>query len=124
MSWLFGLNKPQQQQPSQFPPAPGGGGADGTGEGGSPDGIVGFHQPSVLNQPLSGDNAGRGRPADGKTVGAQVSYSFDSTALERAAGAAKELEKSKNAPQAFELTRMQEITRQKEHERGMRVSML
>jgi len=41
-------------------------------------------------------------------------YSFDSTALERAAKAAKELEKSKYATQALELSKAQETTRQQE----------
>ena len=41
-------------------------------------------------------------------------YSFDSTALERAAKAAKELEKSSYASQALELSKVQEETRQKE----------
>lgn len=41
-------------------------------------------------------------------------YRFDSSALERAAKAAKDLEKSAYAKEAFELTRMQEETKQKE----------
>eukprot|EP00096_Caligus_rogercresseyi_P010762 TRINITY_DN4016_c0_g1_i1.p1 TRINITY_DN4016_c0_g1~~TRINITY_DN4016_c0_g1_i1.p1 ORF type:complete len:586 (+),score=193.44 TRINITY_DN4016_c0_g1_i1:70-1827(+) len=41
-------------------------------------------------------------------------YSFDSTALERAARAAKDLEKSKFATQALDLSKMQEETKQKE----------
>ena len=41
-------------------------------------------------------------------------YSFDSTALERAAKAAKELEKSKYANQALDLSKQQEETKQSE----------
>ena len=37
-------------------------------------------------------------------------YSFDSTALERAAKAAKDLEKSKFATQALELSKQQEVS--------------
>ncbi|KIH45635.1 ATPase, AAA family, partial [Ancylostoma duodenale] len=45
-----------------------------------------------------------------------MAYSFDSTALERAAKAARELERFPNAKEALELSRMQELTRQKEVE--------
>ena len=41
-------------------------------------------------------------------------YSFDSTALERAAKAAKDLEKSKFAKEALALSQQQEITKQQE----------
>ena len=41
-------------------------------------------------------------------------YSFDSTALERAATAAKELEKSKFAKEALALSQQQEMTKQQE----------
>ncbi|VDM62803.1 unnamed protein product [Angiostrongylus costaricensis] len=47
---------------------------------------------------------------------ARMAYSFDSTALERAAKAARDLERFPNAKEALELSRMQEITRQKEIE--------
>jgi ATPase family AAA domain-containing protein 3A/B len=43
-------------------------------------------------------------------------YSFDSTALERAAKAAKDLEKSAHASEALALSRVQEETKQKEQE--------
>merc|ERR1712062_752107 len=43
-------------------------------------------------------------------------YSFDSTALERAAKAAKDLEKSKHASDALGLARLQEETLQKQQE--------
>lgn len=66
MSWLFGMNKNQGggQLPPGFPPPPGSG----------------------------GDSGGK----DGKTADKTRSdaYSFDSAALERAAQAAKTLERS------------------------------
>lgn len=45
-----------------------------------------------------------------------MAYSFDSSALERAAKAARELERFPNAKEALELSRLQELTRQKEFE--------
>uniref|UniRef100_A0A0R3RPT7 AAA domain-containing protein n=1 Tax=Elaeophora elaphi TaxID=1147741 RepID=A0A0R3RPT7_9BILA len=46
----------------------------------------------------------------------QKGYSFDSSALERAADAARQLEMSRNAKEAFEIARLQEFTKQKEYE--------
>ncbi|VDP24679.1 unnamed protein product, partial [Onchocerca flexuosa] len=46
----------------------------------------------------------------------QKGYSFDSSALERAADAARQLERSRNAKEAFEIARLQEYTKQKEYE--------
>nr|CAD7441603.1 unnamed protein product [Timema bartmani] len=46
---------------------------------------------------------------------AMDAYRFDSTALERAAQAAKDLEKSKHAKEALELSKLQEVTRQQEY---------
>uniref|UniRef100_A0A7E4ZTZ7 AAA domain-containing protein n=1 Tax=Panagrellus redivivus TaxID=6233 RepID=A0A7E4ZTZ7_PANRE len=88
MSWLFGMGSKQQQMPPDFGVPPPGGESGPDGQGG----------PS------------------GGGVGAKSNFSFDSTALERAAKAAKELEKSPNAKQALELSRLQEISRQKETE--------
>ena len=51
-----------------------------------------------------------------------MAYSFDSTALERAAEAAKKLEGSKFATEALELTKQQEQTRQMEIQAHMKVS--
>ncbi|XP_071545563.1 ATPase family AAA domain-containing protein 3 [Panulirus ornatus] len=88
MSWLFGTNQ-RPQDFSQFIPPPGvvgGEGADGSGD--------------------SGDGKGKN--------GSMEAYRFDSAALERAAKAAKDLEKSAFAKEALELTRMQEETKQKE----------
>ena len=61
-------------------------------------------------------------PGGQAQAGSKVSYSFDSTALERAAKAAKELEKSPNAKQALELSKLQEVSRQKEIELQTKVS--
>lgn len=47
--------------------------------------------------------------------GAGGAYRFDSTALEKAAKAAKELESSKFAKEALELTKAQEVTKQQEY---------
>lgn len=70
MSWLFGYrnNQPQIQDLSQFAQVPGGGDAGGGGDS----------QPPRLN----------------KTQ--MDAYRFDSSALERAANAAKDLERSGN----------------------------
>ncbi|XP_045598026.2 ATPase family AAA domain-containing protein 3-A isoform X2 [Procambarus clarkii] len=88
MSWLFGMNQ-RPQDFSQFVPPPGAVG------GGAPDG--------------SGDSG------DGKgKSGAMDAYRFDSAALERAAKAAKDLESSKFAKEALELTKLQEETKQRE----------
>lgn len=51
----------------------------------------------------------------------QKGYSFDSSALERAADAARQLEMSRNAKEAFEMARLQEFTRQKEYEAAAKV---
>ncbi|ESO88766.1 hypothetical protein LOTGIDRAFT_72085, partial [Lottia gigantea] len=86
MSWLFGTN--QGQNPSIPPPA-------------------GF-PPTPPGGDEKGNKGGGGSKSD--------AYRFDSAALEKAARAAKELEASKHAKEAFELTRMQEQTAQIEHQ--------
>jgi len=93
MSWLFGLDKNNQGAiPDVAPQVPvlGGEGEDG----GNPDGP----------QPLDGQEAGYRSEA----------YSFDSSALERAAQAAKDLERSKFAKEALSLSQKQEETKQQE----------
>jgi len=78
MSWLFGLNKGDQSTNvdlSAFQLPPGGGAGDDSGSGGK-------------------DSQGQ------KTMEA---YRFDSAALERAAKAAKELEKSRTFYTCFHL---------------------
>jgi ATPase family AAA domain-containing protein 3A/B len=92
MSWLFGMNKNQPLPDAPQVPVLGGEGGE---EGGA--------------QPVGQDVAG----ADGYRSEA---YSFDSTALERAAKAAKDLEKSKFAKEALALSQQQEITRQNEQQ--------
>ncbi|KAG5308461.1 ATAD3 protein, partial [Acromyrmex insinuator] len=91
MSWLFGYRSSQPQDFTHFvqPPPPavdGGGGSGGSGGGGSPPRIG----------------------------GSMEAYRFDSSALERAAAAAKELERSKHAKDALDLSKMQETTKQVE----------
>jgi ATPase family AAA domain-containing protein 3A/B len=72
MSWLFGYKKPV----SDLPPPGLGGSGDGSS---SPPG-----------------NTGNDKPVDPKAyAGRESIYKFDSSALERAAQAAKELERSR-----------------------------
>ena len=73
MSWLFGMNK--KQDPPTFPQPPSDGAPGGGGGGGG--------QPA--------EQTGRPTAAASSTMEA---YRFDSSALERAAQAAKDLEKS------------------------------
>ncbi|KAK2706260.1 hypothetical protein QYM36_016339 [Artemia franciscana] len=76
MSWIFGLNKGDQQPPA-FPP--------------------------------SGPGGGQGDQDDSKPPRtASDAYRFDSAALERAAQAAKQLEQSRYAKEALDLTKIQE----------------
>jgi len=92
MSWLFGLDK--NQIPAEAPQVPVLGGDDG-GEGGSGEG-----GPKAVGQTEEGYRS--------------EAYSFDSSALERAARAAKDLEKSKFAKEALALSQQQENTKQQE----------
>ncbi|KAG0712109.1 ATPase family AAA domain-containing protein 3A [Chionoecetes opilio] len=89
MSWLFGMNQRPQDFSQYVPEGAAGGDQDGAGD--------------------PGDKKGQ-KPGGG----AMDAYRFDSSALERAAKAAKDLEKSAYAKEAFDLTRMQEETKQKE----------
>ncbi|CAK5011099.1 unnamed protein product [Meloidogyne enterolobii] len=77
--------------------------------------IFGFKQPQQGSVPQDGaslENDNRSQAAGSaqqqQEIGAKTAFSFDSTALERAAQAAKSLEKSSNAKQALELSRLQE----------------
>ncbi|XP_065093177.1 ATPase family AAA domain-containing protein 3A homolog [Ochlerotatus camptorhynchus] len=90
MSWLFGYK-------SQVPQAPPPG-----GEGGAPQ------DPSSAGQAAGDVNLSK---AERKAMEA---YRFDSSALERAAEAARTLERSKHAREALELSKLQEATRQQE----------
>ncbi|XP_043188846.1 ATPase family AAA domain-containing protein 3A homolog [Amphibalanus amphitrite] len=92
MSWLFGMNK--KQEVPMFPSPPSDGGQDGGGQGGQPA------EPA-------------GRPPASTSMEA---YRFDSSALERAAQAAKDLEKSANAHEILAVTKQQEQTRQLEQQ--------
>ncbi|XP_051163159.1 ATPase family AAA domain-containing protein 3A homolog [Leptopilina boulardi] len=89
MSWLLGNRYTQSQDFSQFIQPPASGGGDG---GGSND----------------------GPPSKNPTKSQMDAYRFDSSALERAAAAAKDLEKSAHALEALELSKLQERTRQTE----------
>jgi ATPase family AAA domain-containing protein 3A/B len=55
-------------------------------------------------------------PQIDKNSGGVNVHSFDAAPLERAAKAARELDKSKNAKEAFKMIQTQEVTKQKEHE--------
>lgn len=94
MSWLFGMKQQQPQMPPDLQP-PSGGEGDPNQQSGGP-----------------------------QQAGSKVSYSFDSTALERAARAAKDLERNPNAKQALELSRLQEVSKQKEIELQQKVYYL
>lgn len=87
MSWLFGLNKGQSGAP--------------------PDAPV---PPAPPPPPAGGSGSGSGdKPKDKWS-------NFDPTGLERAAQAAKELDRSRHAKDALDLARMQEQTVQMEHQ--------
>jgi len=94
MSWLFGLDKNQGGPIPDAPQVPVLGGGEGGEDAGDPDGP----------QSVGGQDEGYRSEA----------YSFDSSALERAASAAKDLEKSKFAKEALELSQQQEVTKQQE----------
>eukprot|EP00092_Neocalanus_flemingeri_P010276 GFUD01011072.1.p1 GENE.GFUD01011072.1~~GFUD01011072.1.p1 ORF type:complete len:623 (+),score=219.30 GFUD01011072.1:108-1976(+) len=93
MSWLFGLDKNNQGYIPDAPQVPVLGGEGGEGEG-----------PPAGPEAVGGQDEGYRSEA----------YSFDSSALERAARAAKDLEKSKFAKEALELSQKQEETKQQE----------
>ncbi|KPI96115.1 PREDICTED: ATPase family AAA domain-containing protein 3-B [Papilio xuthus] len=86
MSWLFGYSRPQMPPPEDPP---------------SNDGESGTAPPATANLTKAEKRA-------------MEAYRFDSSALERAAQAAKELERSRHAKEALEISKMQEITRQQE----------
>jgi len=93
MSWMFGMNK--NQPIPQAPQVPVLGDGEEGGEGVGVGGVGGADN--------GGDSGYRSE-----------AYSFDSTALERAAKAAKDLESSKFAKEALGLSQQQEITKQQE----------
>ncbi|XP_051551162.1 ATPase family AAA domain-containing protein 3-like [Myxocyprinus asiaticus] len=90
MSWLFGLNKGQSGAPQEGP------------------------VPPVPPPPPGGSGSGSGdKPKDKWS-------NFDPTGLERAAQAAKDLDRSRHAKEALDLARMQEQTVQMEHQSKMK----
>lgn len=96
MSWLFGLKTPQTAPP---PPSDVGGGSIPSG---------------------GGDDKNNNNNNQQKTAQQQATesmYRFDSAPLERAAKAAKELEKSPHARELLDLQRTQERTKQMEYEK-------
>ncbi|XP_055342233.1 ATPase family AAA domain-containing protein 3-like [Paramacrobiotus metropolitanus] len=103
MSWLLGRrNTPADTGASMDPGAAG----DNVNVGSSGRG------PSQ-----SGDEPAKDKGAVDKT---SSSYRFDSAALERAARAARELESSKNAKEALEITKLHEQTQQMEHQKAIK----
>ncbi|XP_077429055.1 ATPase family AAA domain containing 3 [Vanacampus margaritifer] len=86
MSWLFGLNKGQPEPPPGLPVPP-----------------------PPPPPPAGGSSGGGDKPKDKWS-------NFDPTGLERAAQAAKDLDKSRHAKEALELARMQEQSTQMEHQ--------
>ncbi|XP_020616979.1 ATPase family AAA domain-containing protein 3-like [Orbicella faveolata] len=97
MSWIFGVNKPPP--PGEGPPLipgapPGAGGDDGGGKDDKPE------------------NEG--------SKAAPVWRSFDPSGLERAAKAARELEKSHHSQEALEMARIQETTKQLEQQKKIK----
>lgn len=97
MSWLFGYGKNNQQPPD-------------------------LSQMGLGNPNLAGGSGGGSEnpPNEPQLTKAErkamEAYRFDSTALERAAQAARELERSRHAKEALELSKLQEQTRQIEHQ--------
>eukprot|EP00066_Takifugu_rubripes_P022866 XP_011612132.1 PREDICTED: ATPase family AAA domain-containing protein 3A isoform X1 [Takifugu rubripes] len=91
MSWLFGLNKGQPEVPPGLPA-----------------------QPEPPPPPAGGSSGGGDKPKDKWS-------NFDPTGLERAAQAAKELDKSRHAKEALDLARMQEQTSHLEYQSKIKV---
>uniref|UniRef100_A0A8C2Z8T7 ATPase family AAA domain containing 3A n=1 Tax=Cyclopterus lumpus TaxID=8103 RepID=A0A8C2Z8T7_CYCLU len=78
---------------------------------GQPEGPPGL--PVQPSPPAGGSGGGGDKPKDKWS-------NFDPTGLERAAHAAKELDKSRHAKEALDLSRMQEQTTQMEHQSKMK----
>ncbi|XP_064642219.1 ATPase family AAA domain-containing protein 3-A-like [Lineus longissimus] len=97
MSWIFGVNKPQNV----------------------PDlSSLGLPAPPPDDDGKGGGKVGGGGSSSDKSK--MEAYRFDSGALERAAKAAKDLEKSPHAKEALELSQMQERTRQVDMQKQMK----
>ena len=95
MSWLFGLKGGQS---SSVPPPP----------------------PTIPTGGDSGDAGSSSPPKNEPPRNTETQYRFDSAALERAAKAAKDLEKSAHAKDLLELSRTQERTKQMEIEKQIK----
>ncbi|XP_075893507.1 ATPase family AAA domain containing 3 [Nelusetta ayraudi] len=93
MSWLFGLNKGQQPE--------------------VPPGLPAQPPPPTPPPPSGGSGSGGDKPKDKWS-------NFDPTGLERAAQAAKDLDKSRHAKEALDLARMQEQSTQMEYQSKMK----
>lgn len=98
MSWFFGSSSNKPQPPLQSP----GVGSSFSGDGREQTKVnSGADENIILN-------------------GKMAAYQFDSSALERAAKAAKELEKSRYAKDALELAKQQEISKQLEQQKQIK----
>merc|ERR1712168_195983 len=104
MDWLLGKQKPTQNFEQMLANAGAGDPGGGNPGGGSPDG---------------GKSGGGGGGEDGPAAPKAWS-NFDPSGLERAAKAARELDASKSSQQAYELTSMQEHTKQLEHQKQLK----
>ncbi|XP_078281311.1 ATPase family AAA domain containing 3 [Rhinoraja longicauda] len=95
MSWIFGLNK-------SGPPAVGDAAAPGP--------------PAVPPPPGAGGGGGGGGDSSDRNKDKDKWSNFDPTGLERAAKAARELDSSRHAKDALDLSRLQEQSVQLEHQ--------
>eukprot|EP00112_Aurelia_sp_Birch-Aquarium-sp1_P013314 Seg282.9 transcript_id=Seg282.9/GoldUCD/mRNA.D3Y31 product="ATPase family AAA domain-containing protein 3-A" protein_id=Seg282.9/GoldUCD/D3Y31 len=103
MSWIFGVNKGGQEPPliPQIPPL-----------GGAP-GLPGA--PGGFGPAAGGGDGGKDDGGGDKSKSSPKAWSnFDPTGLERAAKAARELDRSPNSHQALELSKLQEATKYQE----------
>jgi len=102
MDWLLGKQKPQnfeQMLENAQKTGPGGGGG---------------------NPPDNGGGGGGGGQEESGPGAPKAWSNFDPSGLERAAKAARELDQSKSSKQAYEITSMQEHTKQLEHQAKMK----
>ncbi|CAG0881751.1 unnamed protein product [Cyprideis torosa] len=75
---------------------------------------------AILPQPPAGAGGMPPKPPPPPKKTDMEAYRFDSAALERAANAAKELERSSHAKEALDLAKLQEVTRQEEQRAKMK----
>jgi len=93
MSWIFGVNK-EQSTPQNFE--------------------------EQLTNANNGQSNGGKSDSDEKQQNPKAWSNFDPSGLERAAKAARELDSSKHASQALDLSRLQETTKQMEHQKHIK----